>query len=357
MSSRPLYKVFEQRAQGIGHILRDRGIWRMTGFAANEAMHDYQYNNDDGSVTLAFTRKSDGKGRIEFRNVKASGLSEVNFGEETVLKSEFLGSNEEIVDNRTGTGEIEVSFRDLFAKSDEKSKETSKSAGTSVSVTVSASESIEGVADFEESVTAEAHAEYSESESSTTSTSKEEEGEESTTVPVGKRVRITENRSRADTQQEVTARGDFTFGIAAGKHSGGKFVGGHNGYWDSWSDFCDAVRGEAPDNICLAESFKHRHPWHNGPVGAEPAELRGEVQRQVRGPRHADLQSGGILMTVSELIAALQKRSGNEVVGIATEPGDVKQALALDPELAVVPTPGPTPTLMVVLRPKAGESK
>ena len=64
-----------------------------------------------------------------------------------------------------------------------------------MSVTVSASESIEGVADFEESVTAEAHAEYSESESSTTSTSKEEEGEESTTVPVGKRVRITENRA------------------------------------------------------------------------------------------------------------------------------------------------------------------
>ena len=279
MSSRPLYEVFEHRARGIGHILRDRGIWRMAGFAANEPLHEYQYPNDDGSVTLAFVRRSDGRARIEFRNVKPAGLSEVNFGEETVLKSEFLGSNEEIVDNRDGTGDIEVSFRDLFAKSDEKSKETKKSAGTSVSVTVSASESIEGVASFDESITAEAHAEYSESESSTTSTSREEEGEESTVVPVGKRVRITENRSRADTQQEVTARGDFTFGIAAGKHSGGRFVG-RFAKFDSWSDFCDAVRGEAPDNVCLAESFKNRHPWHADLWALNP--LNSEVKYNVK---------------------------------------------------------------------------
>ena len=284
MSSRPLYEVFERRARGIGHILRDRGIYRMAGFRADEPLHAYQYDNDDGSVTLAFVRESDGRSRIEFQNVKPAGLSDVNFGEETVLKSEFLGSNEEVVDNRSGTGEIEVSFRDLFAKSDEKSKETEKSAGTSVSVTVSASESIEGVASFEESVTAEAHAEYSESESSTTSTSREEEGEESTVVPVGKRVRITENRSRADTQQEVTARGDFTFAIACGKHSGGKFRGHHGrtvvGRWDSWSEFCDAVRGEAPDNVCLAESFKKRHPWHADLWALDP--LNSEVKYNVK---------------------------------------------------------------------------
>ena len=296
MSSRPLYKVFEQRARGIGHILRDRGIYRMVGFRADEAMHDYQFNNDDGSVTLAFVRESDGRARIEFQNVKPSGLSEVNFGEETVLKSEFLGSNEEIVDNRSGTGDIEVSFRDLFAKSDEKSKETSKSAGTSVSVTVSASESIEGVADFEESVTAEAHAEYSESESSTTSTSKEEEGEESTTVPVGE--------AGPDHREPVPRR-----------HAAGGDGPGRLHFRDRVREALRRQVPRAPRQDgdrevglvvrllrCRARTGSRQHlprgelqapaPLARGPVGAESAQLRGEIQREVRGPRHADLQSG-----------------------------------------------------------------
>ena len=57
------------------------------------------------------------------------------------------------------------------------------------------------------------------------------------------------------------------------------------GRWDSWSEFCDAVRGEAPDNVCLAESFKKRHPWHADLWALDP--LNSEVKYNVKfeGPR------------------------------------------------------------------------
>ena len=42
-------------------------------------------------------------------------------------------------------------------------------------------------------------------------------------MPVGKRIRITESRKRADVEVEVTANGTFTHNITAGKHSGGQF--------------------------------------------------------------------------------------------------------------------------------------
>ena len=262
MSTKTLPEVFMRRAQGIAHLLRDRGIWRWGGVGSGEPMNVGQFDNDDGTVTLAFTRKSDGHARLEFRNIKASGVSEIHFGEETVLKSESLGSRSKDIDNRGGKSDIEEHFRDLFADTEGHEKSTEKSAGTSVAVEVSAKEGIEGVAEFDQKVTAEAHAEISESESESSEITKENEDEETFTIAAGAHVRITESRSRGDVTQEITAVGDFTFGMAIGKHSGGKFVGGHNAYWDSWSQFLSVVNGHAPDNWSLAGSFKQRGPWH-----------------------------------------------------------------------------------------------
>ena len=39
---------------------------------------------------------------------------------------------------------------------------------------------------------------------------------------------------RADGEVEITADGHFVVSkVSVGKHSGGKFVGGHNGHWHS----------------------------------------------------------------------------------------------------------------------------
>ena len=258
MTARPLFEVFMKRAQGVGHILRDRGLWRISGFRSNEPLTVRLVQNNDGSTTLQYHRKSDGDGVVEIRNIKPTGLADVSFGEENILKSEQLGSREEVVDNRNGVEVIDVSFRDLFSQTD--SKETGKSSGGSLKVSVESSQSIEGVAEFKESVETEIHEELEETEGS--ETTKEQEGAESTSVPVGKRVRITQTRARTDGEIEVVAHGQFTHGLTVGKHSGGKFVGGHNGYWDTWPDFSDVVRGEAPDNWDLAPSFKSRPANH-----------------------------------------------------------------------------------------------
>ena len=281
MSARPLFEVFERTAQGIAHILRNRDVWRMAGSTSGEPFSVGQYPNPDGeTVTLQFRRKRDGDGMIEFRNVKASGLASVVFGDEHILRREQLGSVSEEVDNRHGVAPVEVKFRDLFSQTD--SKSTDKSAGTSVSVSVEASESIEGVASFSEKIETEAHAEITESEGS--ETSREQEGEESTVVPEGKRVAITETRERADGLITVTAQGKFDFNFVAGKHSGGKFVGGHNAYFDSWEQFCDVVNGDAPDNINLAKSFKEHKPWHADLWALDPlnAEVRYDVHFEGR---------------------------------------------------------------------------
>ena len=278
MSSKPIHEVFLRRARGVGHILRDR-VFRMTGFSASEPLTVEVDQQDDGSMRIRFRRESDGHGVIEFQNVQASSVSAIHFGEETLQNPETLGSNVEVVDNRKGVAEIPVSFRDLFSKSHGKEHTDEKSAGTSVSVEVTASQSIEGVAGFEEKVSAEAHAEISQSDTETEDTTSEFEGEEGTTVPVGKRVRITETRTRADVVQDVTGHGDFTFSLQVGKHSGGKFVGGHNrgwAKWDSWQQFVDVVKREAPDNWGLAKSFKEHHAYHADLWALDPldAEVR-----------------------------------------------------------------------------------
>ena len=257
-----MFQVFLKRAQGIGHILRNRGIWRMGSFTSGERLSVAQTSNDDGSTTLLFRRKNDGYGCIEIGNIQPGKLANVRYGEETISKSQGIGSSEETVDNRNGVADVEVKFRDLFSHTDAKEESSEKSAGTSVSVSVTAKEGVEGVAEFEQSIEAEAHAEFSESSSTASETTSEEEGEEGTTVPVGKRVRITENRSRADGSVEVTANGSFTHTVTAGKHSGGRFVHKGRGHWDSWSEFKECVLGQAPDNYSLATSFRDHKPWH-----------------------------------------------------------------------------------------------
>ena len=134
---------------------------------------------------------------------------------------------------------MEVNFRDLFGKSD--SSESEQGGGASVKVTIESEQGVEGVASFKEAIETEAHAEFSETEG--TETSQEQEGEEGTTVHAGKRARITETRQRADGEVEISGKRDTLFisKIAAGKHSGGKFVGGHNGYWSSLTDLLDAA--------------------------------------------------------------------------------------------------------------------
>ena len=281
---RQLFEVYEKRARGVGKVLRNRGVFRLGNFSAHETMYTESTANKDGSTNLIYRRKSDPHGTIAFDNVLPGALANVQFGEETVEKAELIGSSMQIVDNRKGLQDIDVDFRDLFSKTDSKEDTTEKSAGTSVSVSVSASEEIEGVASFEESIETEAHAEYSESSSTSSETSREEESDETTTVPTGKRVRITEMRKRADVSQEISANGTFTHTVTAGKMSHGHWQSGphHRGIvsFESWQQFVDVVKGVAPDNINLAQSFKE-HPVDHADLWALDA-LDAEVKYTVK---------------------------------------------------------------------------
>lgn len=293
MATRPIHEVFLHRAQGVGHLLRGR-IWRTDGWAANEALVSEQINNGDGTITLRYHRKSDGDGCIEFANIKAKGMDGggLHYGEEHLLKSEALGSAVETYRNG-GKHPVTVKFRDLFSHSTHKEKEDSESAGTSTSVEVSATESIEGFGEISETVTEEIHAEIAHSESSGEETSKEFEGEEETEVGPGECIKVTENRSRADTVQDVSGHADFSFVMTIGKHSGGRFHGKNGeGYarFDTWEQFLDVIRGRAPDNWPLARSFKQHGPWHADLWALNPldSEVRFQVKftgRQVRDYR------------------------------------------------------------------------
>ena len=153
------------------------------------------------------------------------------------------------------------SSADVFAETH--SSSSSSKTGVSVSVTVKASQNIQGVASFEESITAAANREVSESEGS--SSTRSDTADEATTIPAGKRVRITETRTRSDVDIPVTAQGTFTHTLGIGKHSGGDWKGksgeGH-GWWSSWEDFVQCVDGQAPDNWDFATSLREHPPWH-----------------------------------------------------------------------------------------------
>ena len=253
-----LQTLFLRRAQGVGHLMRDR-VWRTAGFGSGEPLKVELINGT--SPTLRYRRISDTDLCIEIGEITPIGLSSVVWGEEQTLKSEQIGSTSQIVDNRNGVAPIPVKLADQFSKTTSESK--SQKTGVSVSVTVKSTQKIEGVASFEESITAAANHEISETQGESSTHS--ESGEEQTIIPIGKRVRITETRSRSDVSIPVTAVGQFHHTIGIGKHSGGDWKGGAGrgyGWWASWDEFKECVRGDAPDNWDFATALKEHPPWH-----------------------------------------------------------------------------------------------
>ena len=257
MTEKTLQSIFLPRAQGVGHLMRDR-VWRMTAFASNEPLTVELL--DGPAPTIRYRRVSDGDACIEIGNITPGALAAVHWGEEQVLRSEQIGSTQQTIDNRGGPAPISVKFADVFAETH--SSSSSSKTGVSASITVKSTQKIGGVAGFEESITIAANREVSESEGS--SSTRSETADEATTVPAGKRVRITETRTRSDVDIPVTAQGTFTHTLGIGKHSGGDWQGkpgeGH-GWWSSWDDFVQCVDGQAPDNWDFATSLREHPPW------------------------------------------------------------------------------------------------
>ena len=263
MTEKPIQKVFRQRTQRLGFVLRNR-IGRFHGWDPHyEPVRVFVHDGDADSKLIQFERVSDPRCWIEYGNVLAAGTANTRYGEETVLKAQDLGAVTEMVDNRTGYKPIDVDFSDLFSKTD--TKDTKKSGGTSTKISLDASEGIEGFGSIKESITSEVHAEFAESEGSSVQNTRS--GDEGTIVPVGKRIQVTETRKRADTQLVVHSDALFGFSLKVGSHdprwNHGWKKGGppHKAYWQTWQDFCDSIKGEAADNIDLAENFQ-KHPAH-----------------------------------------------------------------------------------------------
>ena len=279
--ARPIHEVFNKRARGVGHVLRDR-VPRLHNFRGQEKLISRVFELDGGMMLIQFYPERDIGVVIEFGNVTAAGTANTRYGPETILSAQDLGAVSEMVDNRTGYKEIEVDFNDLFSKTD--TKEDSKSGGTSTKITLDASEGIEGFGSIKESIATEVHAEFSEREGSTVKN--ERSGGEGTIVPVGKRVQITMTRKRVDSELEVTSNAQFSAQLHVGQHDhrwnhGWKGHHGRNHFqWASWEDFVDVIKGEAPSNLDLALSFMHHHASHADLWVLD--ELEGEVKYKVR---------------------------------------------------------------------------
>ena len=251
---RPIHEVFLPVAQDVAFLCRGRGLYRIGHIKHREPFKAYAYPQDDGSTRLLYMRELEHDGAVEM-HVSAGDTANLCYGDEHIVRSENLPSVSEVVDARHHSEDVDVNFRDLFGKSE--SDSSTDSGGASVKVSIESEQDIEGFAKFKESVETEAHAEFSETEGS--ETSQEQEGEEGTVVDAGTRARIVETRQRSDGEVEITADGHFVVSrVSVGEHSGGKFVGGHNGHWHSLEDLLDAVTGEAPSNVHLADSFRSR---------------------------------------------------------------------------------------------------
>ena len=253
MADRPLHEVFLPKVQDIAHACAGR-VWRCpSNFGPREPFYVDQLGDGD-APTLRYHWVKDQHLCVAITNITPVGVGNMLFGEQRTLDSEQIGSTTEYVDNVDGVADIDVNFRDLFSETD--SEESSKSAGGSVKVSTEAG--VEGGgASFKVAVEAEAHTEIESSQGK--DVTREDEGDEGTTVPVGTSIEIDETREKSDVEIPVTGEGQFNFGIDIGKHSGGKYVGHHNGHWGSKQNFYDVVRGDAPDNWSLARSFKS-HP-------------------------------------------------------------------------------------------------
>ena len=279
---RSVPEVFDKRARGICHALQDR-VPRFAGCKGEERMVPrlvHPARRHHAPPVLPRVRHRGGR-RVRQRHRRRDGQHPLRPGDHP----QGRGPRRECRSRWTtapATSEIEVSFRDLFAKTD--SKETEKSGGTSTKITIEAEEGVEGIGSIKESLEQEVHAEFAESEG--TETTNEREGEEGTIVPVGKRVLITETRQRADTELEVTSNAVFTHQLHVGQHDHRWNHGwkGHRGrgnfFWETWDDFVEVLHGRAPSNYDLAESFA-KHPLRHADGWVFDA-LEGEVKYKVR---------------------------------------------------------------------------
>ena len=291
--ARPIHQVFEHKAKGLLHLMRGRGIWGLATFDLDHSLAVVEEQNDD-SINLLF--KVDKDHGVMFRNIIGAGITDVTYGEETIAEETDLGSVSEVADNRKGVGELEVEFNDMFSQSD--SKESEKGGGGSIKLTVEAEQSIEGVASFKESVETEVHTEFSESTGS--ENTKEQGADEGTTIPVGKRVRITQTRKRADGTTQVAAKGKFNYALEFGKFDGFKRVTHKSHHeifnpdltihhhissgipsvaFDNEQQLRDVVTSNAPSNWPMAQSFIDRPAYHADLWALDP--LDSSVRYQV----------------------------------------------------------------------------
>ena len=251
-------EVFLSRAQGVAHLMRDR-VWRMIGASSSEPMR-VELIEGEGGPTLRYRLERDTDGCVEIGAITPAGIADVRYEAPVPQNSVPLASSSREVDNRKGVAAINLKFAEFFGHTDTRSE--SHKVGGSVQVQIKSSQKIAGSVSFDEAVTATATTEFASSAGS--ADVHNVTGEESTSVPVGKRVRLFEEISRSDLVIPVTARGKFSHTFGIGKHSGGHWKGGHGrgyGWWESWEDFRTVVAGDAPDNWDFATSMREHPPW------------------------------------------------------------------------------------------------
>ena len=260
MTDRLISDVFLGRAQGVAHLMRDR-VWRMTGASSSEPMQ-VELDESGQNPTVRYRLERDTDGCIEIGSITPAGIANVQYGTRIPQNSVPIASSIREEDNRFGVEPINIKFSELFGHTDTHGE--SHKVGGSVQVQIKSSQKIAGGSvSFDEAVTATATTEFSSSEGSTDVHNVT--GEESTSVPVGKRVRFKETISLSDLVIPATAHGKFSHTFAIGKHSGGRWKGGNGrgfGWWDSWEEFCAVVRGDAPDNWAFAKSMRDTPPWN-----------------------------------------------------------------------------------------------
>ena len=276
-NAKPIQVVFRKRADRIGVTMASR-LPIFANWRPGEPCREFVHNVSGGLILLQYQRISVPGCWIEFGNVAPSGTANTRYGPETLLKAEDLGSVSTIFYNKHGVKPIEITYRDLFAKTD--SKETTQSEGESTKISIEATQTIEGFAEFKESVEQDVHSEFSEVQG--TQITNELEGEEGTIVPVGVDLQVTETRQRADTQLEAFSDAQFSFNLKVGYHDHRWNHGWHKGTasWATWQEFEDVIKGDAADNIDLAGSFKRHRPPHYDLAVLDP--LDGQVKFSVK---------------------------------------------------------------------------
>ena len=297
-----LVQVFGNQMVGIAHLMRNIAPgWK--GFNLTEPGMGFDVTASDAGPTLTLWRQRvhghQHQAVMEFRNITPAGIQGLAYGPERALKSDALPGVSETLDNRDGTDPLDWDLSEEATDAIEKANASSKSVGGSVSVTLEAKESVEGMAEFGESVTAEVHSDLEESQSETISSGTAQGAAFKGTIAAGQCRVARLRQSREDIAQEVEATGKMTFAVAIGLYN----HGGHARYkWDQVAVFPSL---QELDDIVL-------HPNQQ----ADNAPL---VQEARAAPvRHADLW-------------ALDLMPDSKVHYTATYQGVLKRRLALDP--------------------------